>query len=222
MKKFVAVAGNIGVGKSTLVQLLSSRLSWEPFYEPVGENPYLADFYGDMRTWSFHSQIFFLARRLRSHRQLIDHPTSAIQDRSVYEDAEIFARNLFLQGNMAEREYQCYWELYQVLSEFLPPPDLVVYLRATTETLRRRIALRGRDYEQQIQPEYLEQLNALYQAWIDNFTLCPVLTVPSDDLDYVAHSTHLDLIVSKMRDKLEGKEEVIFHAEEVARVNGRA
>jgi deoxyadenosine/deoxycytidine kinase len=221
MKKFVAVAGNIGVGKSTLVQLLSSRLSWEPFYEPVGDNPYLADFYGDMRTWSFHSQIFFLARRLRSHRQLIDHPTSAIQDRSVYEDAEIFARNLFLQGNMAEREYQCYWELYQVLSEFLPPPDLVVYLRATTDTLRRRIALRGRDYEQQIHPEYLEQLNALYQSWIDNFTLCPVLTVPSDDLDYVAHSTHLDLIVSKMRDKLEGKEEVIFDAEEVARVNGR-
>ena len=221
MKKFVAVAGNIGVGKSTLVQLLSSRLSWEPFFEPVGENPYLADFYGDMRTWSFHSQIFFLARRLRSHRQLIDHPTSAIQDRSVYEDAEIFARNLFLQGNMAEREYQCYWELYQVLSEFLPPPDLVVYLRETTDTLRRRIALRGRDYEQQIHPEYLEQLNALYQSWIDNFTLCPVLTVPSDDLDYVAHSTHLDLIVSKMRDKLEGKEEVIFDAEEVARVNGR-
>lgn len=221
MKKFVAVAGNIGVGKSTLVQLLSSRLSWEPFYEPVGDNPYLADFYGDMRTWSFHSQIFFLARRLRSHRQLIDHPTSAIQDRSVYEDAEIFARNLFLQGNMAEREYQCYWELYQVLSEFLPPPDLVVYLRATTDTLRRRIALRGRDYEQQIHPEYLEQLNALYQSWIDNFTLCPVLTVPSDDLDYVAHNTHLDLIVSKMRDKLEGKEEVIFDAEEVARVNGR-
>ena len=221
MKKFVAVAGNIGVGKSTLVQLLSSRLSWEPFYEPVGDNPYLADFYGDMRSWSFHSQIFFLARRLASHRQLIDHPTSAIQDRSVYEDAEIFARNLFLQGNMAEREYQCYWELYQVLSEFLPPPDLVVYLRATTDTLRRRIALRGRDYEQQIHPEYLEQLNALYQSWIDNFTLCPVLTVPSDDLDYVAHSTHLDLIVSKIRDKLEGKEEVIFDAEEVARVNGR-
>ena len=222
MKKFVAVAGNIGVGKSTLVQLLSSRLAWEPFYEPVGENPYLADFYDDMRAWSFHSQVFFLTRRLRAHRQLTDHPTSAIQDRSVYEDAEIFARNLFLQGNMAERDYQCYWELYQVLTEFLPPPDLVVYLRARTDTLRHRIALRGRGYEQQIQPEYLEQLNALYQAWIDNFTLCPVLTVPSDDLDYVAHSSHLDLIGSKMREKLEGKEEVVFEPEEVARVNGRA
>jgi deoxyadenosine/deoxycytidine kinase len=221
MKKFVAVAGNIGVGKSTLVQLLCSRLAWEPFYEPVGDNPYLADFYTDMRAWSFHSQVFFLTRRLRAHRQLIDHPTSAIQDRSVYEDAEIFARNLFLQGHMADRDYQCYWELYQVLTEFLPPPDLVIYLRATTETLQHRIELRGRGYEQQIQPEYLEQLNALYQAWIDNFTLCPVLTVPSDDLDYVAHSSHLDLVVSKMRDKLEGKEEVVFEPEEVARVNGR-
>ncbi|MCX6069670.1 MAG: deoxynucleoside kinase [Chloroflexi bacterium] len=221
MKTFVAVAGNIGVGKSTLVQLLCSRLAWEPFYEPVGENPYLADFYTDMRAWSFHSQVFFLTRRLRAHRQLIDHPTSAIQDRSVYEDAEIFARNLFLQGQMADRDYQCYWELYQVLTEFLPPPDLVIYLRATTDTLRHRIELRGRGYEQQIQTEYLEQLNSLYQAWIDNFTLCPVLTVPSDDLDYVAHTSHLDLIVTKMREKLEGKEEVVFDPEEVARVNGR-
>ncbi|MCK4694072.1 MAG: deoxynucleoside kinase, partial [Anaerolineales bacterium] len=131
MKKFVAVSGNIGVGKSTLVELLSSRLGWEPFYEPVGENPYLADFYNDMRTWSFQSQIFFLTRRLRSHRQLLDHPTSAIQDRSVYEDAEVFAYNLHLQKQMAERDYQTYRELYQVLTQFLPPPDLVIYLRAS-------------------------------------------------------------------------------------------
>ena len=111
MKKFVAIAGNIGVGKSTLVKLLSDRLQWEPFYEPEGENPYLADFYREMRAWSFQSQVFFLSRRLRAHRQLLDHPTSAIQDRSVYEDAEIFARNLFLQGHMAERDYQTYLEL---------------------------------------------------------------------------------------------------------------
>ncbi len=127
MKKFVAVAGNIGVGKSTLVSMLCNRLGWQPFFEPVGENPYLADFYRDMRLWSFHSQIFFLTRRLRSHRQLLDHPTSAIQDRCVYEDAEVFAQNLFLQGLMDERDYLSYRELYRVLSEFLPPPDLVVY-----------------------------------------------------------------------------------------------
>ncbi|MBI3360122.1 MAG: deoxynucleoside kinase, partial [Chloroflexi bacterium] len=103
MKKFIAVAGNIGVGKSTLVGLISRRLGWEPFYEAVGENPYLADFYNDMRAWSFHSQIYFLSRRLRHHRELLDHPASVVQDRSVYEDAEIFARNLYRQGHIAER-----------------------------------------------------------------------------------------------------------------------
>lgn len=219
MKKFVAVAGNIGVGKSSLVELLSARLGWEPFYEPVGENPYLADFYTDMRAWSFQSQIFFLSRRLRAHRQLLDHPTSAIQDRSVYEDAEIFAYNLYLQKHMVERDYQTYRELYQVLSQFLPPPDLVVYLRATVDTLVQRIANRGRDYEQQIEREYLARLNSLYESWIENFTLCPVLTVPADDLNYVAYDSHLDLIVSKIQEKLAGKEEVIFEDAEVAHVN---
>ncbi len=143
MKKFVAVAGNIVVGKSTLVSMLSSRLGWQPFFEPVGENPYLVDFYRDMHQWSFHSQIFFLTRRLRSHRELLDHPTSAIQDRCVYEDAEVFAQNLYLQGLMNERDYASYHELYRVLSEFLPPPDLVVYLRSSVETLQQRMTRQG-------------------------------------------------------------------------------
>jgi deoxyadenosine/deoxycytidine kinase len=220
MKHFVAVAGNIGVGKSSLVELLATRLGWQPFFEPVGDNPYLADFYRDMHAWAFHSQIFFLTRRLRAHRQLCNHPTSAIQDRSVYEDAEVFAHNLYLQGYISERDYGTYRELYRVLTEFLPPPDLVVYLRASTETLQHRIALRGRDYEQQIPNEYLGRLTSLYEAWVSNFTLCPVLTVPADDLDYVAHSTHLELIVSKIHEKLSGKEVVVFEKEEVARVNG--
>jgi deoxyadenosine/deoxycytidine kinase len=216
MKKFVAVAGNIGVGKSTLVSMLCNRLGWQPFFEPVGENPYLADFYRDMHQWSFHSQIFFLTRRLRSHRQLLDHPTSAIQDRCVYEDAEVFAQNLFLQGLMDERDYLSYRELYRVLSEFLPPPDLVVYLRASVETLQQRISYRGRDYERTITPEYLGQLNILYEDWITNFSLCPVLTVPADALDYVAHPGHLDLVAQKVDEKLTGKEEVVFSADEVA------
>lgn len=220
MKRFVAVAGNIGVGKSSLVHLLSERLGWQPFYEPEAENPYLADFYKDMPAWSFQSQIFFLSRRLRSHRKLLDHPTSALQDRSVYEDAEIFARNLFLQSQMSERDYQTYQDLYQVLKDFLPPPDLVVYLRASVDTLLKRIASRGRDYERQIQESYLEHLNQLYESWIEQFTLCPILAVPADDLDYVAHGSHLDLIVSKIQEKLSGKEEVVFEAEEVAKVNG--
>ena len=222
MKKFVAVAGNIGVGKSSLVERLAQRLAWQPFFEPVGENPYLADFYRDMRTWSFHSQIFFLTRRLRIHRELCDHPTSSIQDRSVYEDAEVFARNLARQGLMLDRDYRSYRELYAVLSQFLPAPDLVVYLRSDVPTLLARIAHRGRSYERDIQPEYLSQLNDLYEDWIANFTLCPVLTVPASDLNYVAHDAHLDLIVSKIYEKLEGKEEVVFGEEEVARVNGKA
>ncbi len=218
MKKYVAIAGNIGVGKSTLVTMLCDRLGWQPFYEPVTENPYLADFYRDMRTWSFHSQIFFLTRRLHAHRQLLDHPTSVIQDRCVYEDAEVFACNLYDQGLMGERDYHSYRELYEVLTEFLPPPDLVVYLRASEHTLLHRISMRGRDYERQISPLYLSQLNLLYETWINNFNLCPVLSVPADDLDYVAHPTHMDLIVAKVQQKLTGKEEVVFDPDEVARL----
>ena len=215
MKKFVAVAGNIGVGKSTLVRLLSRELGWEPFYEAVTENPYLADFYRDMPTWGFHSQIFFLSNRLRSHRQLLDHPTSVVQDRSVYEDAEIFARNLHTQGSMDARDYATYRQLYEVLTEFLPPPDLVIYLRASVETLGQRIARRARDYERQIAPDYVDQINRLYEEWIAAFTLCPVLTVPADDLDFVAHRAHLDLIVQKVLDKLQGKDEVRFNSTDV-------
>lgn len=215
MKHFVAVAGNIGVGKSTLVNLLSDQLTWQPFYEPVGENPYLSDFYKDMRAWSFHSQIFFLTRRLRAHSQLLDHPTSVIQDRTVYEDAEVFALNLYRQGLLNERDYHSYRELYQVLIEFLPPPDLVIYLKATVPTLRKRIAQRGRDYERTITTEYLEQLDQLYSSWVARFSLCPILTVPADDLDYVSNTGHLDLIVKKVQEKLIGKEEVIFAPEEV-------
>jgi deoxyadenosine/deoxycytidine kinase len=216
MKRFIAVAGNIGVGKSTLVTLLSQRLGWKPFFEPVAENPYLADFYQDMRAWAFHSQIFFLTRRLRIHRQLLDHPSSAIQDRSVYEDAEIFALNLYRQGLIGGRDYNSYRELYEVLTEFLPPPDLVMYLRASVPTLMDRIKQRGRDYERQITPEYLGQLNQLYEEWIARFHLCPVLTVPADDLDYVSIPAHLSLIVDKVEEKLMGKEEVVFKPEEVS------
>lgn len=219
MKKFVAVAGNIGVGKSTLVDMLCEKLGWQPFFEPAAENPYLADFYKDMRRWSFHSQIFFLTHRLRMHHRLLNHPTSVIQDRTVYEDAEVFAQNLYLQGHMSERDYRTYRDLYMTMSIFLPPPDLVVYLRASVPTLLERIHQRGRDYERDISPEYLQQLNQLYERWILHFNLCPVLTVPADDLDYVAHRGHLDLIARKIEDKLTGKEEVVFDPEEVA--NGR-
>jgi len=209
-KRFIAIAGNIGVGKSTLTQLLSETLGWEPFYEAVSDNPYLADFYGDMARYAFHSQIFFLSRRLRHHRRLLDFPNSVVQDRSVYEDAEIFARALWEQNHIGPRDYQTYRELYEVLVLFLPPPDLVVYLRATVPTLQKRISQRGREYERNISTQYLEQLNALYADWMCKFSLCPVLTVPADDLDFVHEPAHLTLIVSKISEKLSGKEEVVF------------
>jgi deoxyadenosine/deoxycytidine kinase len=218
-KNFVAIAGNVGVGKSTLTRLLANRLDWEPFYEAVDDNPYLADFYSDMQAWSFHSQIFFLTRRLRHHRQLLDHPKSVIQDRSVYEDAEIFARNLYEQGNMAQRDYGSYRELYEVLTQFLPAPDMVIYLRASVATLQNRIRMRGREFEQSIDPAYLERLNRLYEDWIGRFRLSPVLIVPADDLDFVANGKHLDLVVEKIKEKLQGKSEVRFLAEDIARAN---
>jgi deoxyadenosine/deoxycytidine kinase len=210
MEKFIAVAGNIGVGKSTLVRLLSEALDWTPFYEPVTENPYLADFYDDMQAWGFHSQVYFLMRRLRIHRQLMKMNGSVIQDRSVYEDAEIFAHNLYLQDAISERDYETYRELYQVLVEFLPPPDLVIYLRASVTTLLQRISKRGRDYEKTIAADYLADLNELYQSWVEHFDLCPILTIPCDDLDYVAKPQHLGLIVDKVNDILIGKAEVRF------------
>ncbi|HHY88261.1 MAG TPA: deoxynucleoside kinase [Chloroflexi bacterium] len=220
MKKYIAVAGNIGVGKSTLVQLLCDRLGWQPFFEPVAENPYLADFYRDMPAWGFHSQIYFLTHRLRIQKEVVRFPGSVIQDRSIYEDAEVFAANLYRQGTLAERDYQTYRALYLTLTEFLPNPDLMIYLRASAETLQNRIRMRNRSYERAISSDYLEQLNDLYEQWIAGFTLCPVLTVPADDLDYVAHPRHLDLILSKVQEKLTGKDEVVFSADDLARARG--
>ena len=218
MKKYITVAGNIGVGKSTLVEMICQRIGFHPFYEPVTENPYLADFYANMNAWSFHSQIFFLTHRIRLHQQLILSPGSVIQDRSIYEDAEIFARNLFLQGKMDERDYHTYHALYETMTEFLITPDLVIYLRASVPTLTNRIKQRDRYYEQDIPEDYLSQLITLYESWIEHFTFCPVLMVPADSLDFVKHPRHLDLIVSKVEEKLTGKDEVRFYPEEVNQV----
>lgn len=219
MKKYVAVAGNIGVGKSTLVTLLCERLGWEPFFEPVAENPYLEDFYEDMPTWAFQSQVFFLTHRLRAQQELVAHPTSVIQDRTVYEDAEIFVENLYRQEQIGERDYATYKDLYNLITQILTPPDLVVYLRASVPVLRQRITQRGRDYESGISTKYLTQLNKLYEVWIAEFMACPVLTVPADELDFVSYPGHLELIEQKVREKLTGKEEVAFAPDEVTRYN---
>jgi len=209
-KRFVAVAGNVGVGKSSLTGLLAERLGWEPFFEAVDDNPYLADFYQDMRSWSFHSQVFFLSRRLRHHHELLSRPHSVIQDRSVYEDAEVFARNLYEQGSMDDRDYGSYRELYEILCALLPPPDLVIYLRADVPTLRERIRQRGREYEQSIDPAYLVRLNRLYDAWMQGFSLCPVLTIETDNLDFVRQPQHLSLVLTAVADRLAGKATIAF------------
>ncbi len=209
-KYFLAIAGNIGAGKSTLTSLLSEQLGWEPFLEGVTDNPYLADFYEDMQKWSFHSQVYFMARRLLHHRQLLERPHSVIQDRTVYEDAEIFAQNLYATGNMGERDHHTYRELYQAVTSVLPPPDLVIYLRASVPTLLQRIHYRGRPYEQQMESGYLSRLNHLYETWFENFALCPVLAVPSDRLDFVTNDGHLELIIRRIMERLQGKEVVKF------------
>jgi len=203
---FITVAGNIGVGKSTLVGLLADRLDWEPVFEAFTENPYLADFYGDMRRWSFHSQVFFLSRRLQQHHDLLQRKTSVIQDRSVYEDAEVFARNLYRQDHLSERDWRCYQDLYQTMATLLRPPHLVVYLKASVETLQRRISQRGRDYELDITGDYLAQLNELYSQWAAGFRLCPVLTVDTNNLNYVQHDSHLDQITHRIEDRLQGQD----------------
>ncbi|MDD3631730.1 MAG: deoxynucleoside kinase, partial [Atribacterota bacterium] len=191
MKKFIIVSGNIGSGKSSLTKILSEQLGWKAFYEVVEDNPYLEDFYNDMKKWSFHLQIFFLSKRFQHHQNIVRDPCSVVQDRSIYEDVDIFARNLYEQGLMSPRDYCNYRELFTIMVDFLSPPDLIIYLQASIDTLRRRISLRGRDYEKNISSGYLEQLNTLYEKWVTGFTICPILTIPADALDFVQSPEHL-------------------------------
>ena len=201
-KVFVAVAGNIGSGKSSLTRLLSRALGWKPIFESVEDNPYLSDFYADMKRWSFNLQVYFLSNRFRSHKAITEGPESVILDRVIYEDAEIFARNLFEIGNMEERDYNNYVALYHVMTEYLRPPDLLIYLRANVDTLVRQIALRGRDFEQSIKREYLEQLNGHYENWIKNYRLGRLLVVESDSLDFVNKKEDLQRVVGMIKKKL--------------------
>ncbi len=201
-KVFLAVAGNIGAGKSSLTQLLSRRMGWKPFFESVEDNPYLSDFYADMNRWSFNLQVYFLSNRFRSHKVISEGPTSVILDRVIYEDAEIFARNLYEIGKMEERDYKNYVALYEVMTEYLRSPDLLIYLRANVDTLVRQISSRGRDFERSIRREYLEQLNRHYESWITRYNRGRLLVVESDSLDFVNSPDDLDTVVAMVRKTL--------------------
>jgi deoxyadenosine/deoxycytidine kinase len=186
-KKFIAIAGNIGAGKTELTSFLCKKYGLKPFFEPNDQNPYLADFYNDMKTWAFRSQIFFLTHKFRLHRELEAEPGTALQDRTIYEDAEIFARNLHRQRLIDKRDFRTYWELYESITRVLQPPDLMIYLRAPVKTLKDRIRLRGREMEKEIPTSYLKRLSDLYEDWFKSYKLSPVLVLPTDKLDYLTN-----------------------------------
>jgi deoxyadenosine/deoxycytidine kinase len=209
MKNFVVVAGNIGAGKSTLVKRLSDCLGWKPYYEPVSQNPYLKDFYADMSAWAYKCQMFFLSDRLAMHRDLQEFSGSVVQDRSVYEDASIFARNLHLGGYIDDRDFETYWKLYGLIADLLSPPDVIVYLKASVHTLRKRIAERNREFEADIPRRYLEQLNSLYEDWIGEWQRCPVITVDVNAVDLYEKTVFDELIVD-VRRHLSGHQQELF------------
>ena len=202
-KRYVAVAGNIGAGKSTLTQILADAFGWAPFFESVDDNPYLADFYGDMRRWSFNLQVFFLSSRFKHQKDIEATPGSVVQDRSIYEDVEIFARNLHDMGLMDGRDHDNYVELFSIMVGYLRPPDLLVYLRASVPTLVSHIQSRGREFEASIRLDYLERLNGLYEDWIDRYPY-PKMVIETDDLDFVNEDGDRYEILSRIESRLFG------------------
>ena len=189
-RKFIAVAGNIGVGKTTMVEYLCHRYGFRPFVEPNLLNPYLDDFYADMRRWAFHSQISFLTHKFRIHMELMAEPSTVVQDRTIYEDAEIFARYLHTTGHLSDRDWATYCNLFEVMRSVLAPPDLLIVLRCSVKAIRRRVKQRGRANEQQIPRGYLRALNDLYEDWFQRYDLSPVLEINTEDLDYISDLIH--------------------------------
>lgn len=203
---FVVVAGNIGSGKTTLTKKLSERLGWKPHFESVQDNPYLADFYKDMSRWSFPLQVYFLNHRFNTHREIETIPASSVQDRSIYEDANIFARALYEQGKLDERDYSNYCTLYDSMIQFLSPPTLMIFLRRSVPKLQERIKQRGRDYEQAIPEDYLSSLNKYYDDWYKNYSLGKSLIVDTDELDFLDNEEHFNRLVKRIWDSIDQKD----------------
>lgn len=183
--KTIAIAGNIGTGKSSLVEFLTRTYGIMPFYEPNDENPYLPDFYRDMKRWAFHSQLYFLSNKFRMHRQLEQLSGVVVLDRTIYEDAEIFATALHDMRKFTGRDWDTYWNFYQTILDSIRPPDLMIYLRCSMRTLRKRIHRRGRAMEKDIPLSYLKRLENLYDGWVSGYQLSEMLVLETDKLDYI-------------------------------------
>jgi deoxyadenosine/deoxycytidine kinase len=201
-KHFITIAGNIGAGKSSLTKLLSERFGWKPFYESVEDNPYLRDFYADMKKWSFHLQIYFLSKRFNDAQSILKDEHSVILDRTLFEDGEIFARNLHAIGNMTDKDFNNYMMLFNTLINYLPKPDLMIYLRSDVDFLVERIKKRSRDFETTIPKEYLLQLNNYYEDWISRYTASDLLTIDIAKVDYVKNSEDLDMVIGMIKERI--------------------
>jgi len=200
----IAVAGNIGAGKTTLATLLAKNMKWEPHYEDVDDNPYLNDFYEDMQRWSFNLQIYFLNSRFEQIMKIRQSGKTVIQDRTIYEDANIFAPNLHSMGLMTTRDFNNYQALFSLMSKFVSPPDLLIYLRASVPTLVNQISRRGRDYENAIRIDYLKRLNERYEAWISTYELGKLLVIDIDDINFADSPEDLGKIVNKINAEING------------------
>lgn len=204
MTRFIAVAGTIGAGKSSLISFLQKHFGFIPFYEKNDDNPFLDDFYRDMKSCAFQSQIYFLTKKFQAHQQIGRLRKPAILDRTIYEDAEVFARHLHLEGIITERELETYDALYRAICRSLPPPDLLIYLKTSLRTQKRRIALRRRPMEAGISDGYLRRINTLYRAWVKTWDRCPLLIIDADRVDFVADLVHQADIITELRRQLRG------------------
>ncbi len=200
----IAIAGNIGSGKTTLTRLLSKHFKWEPHYEDVDTNPYLNSFYEDMQRWSFNLQIYFLNSRFRQVVEIRKSGKTVIQDRTIYEDAYIFAPNLHSMNLMTTKDFENYYSLFELMSSFIQPPDLLIYLRATVPTLVNQIQKRGRDYEEAIRLDYLKKLNERYETWIEGYKLGKLLIVDVDNIDIQDNPEDLASVIEKINAQLHG------------------
>ncbi len=200
----IAIAGNIGSGKTTLTSLLAKQLRWTPYYESTDDNPYLDSFYDDMKRWSFNLQVYFLNSRFRQVMDIADSKETIVQDRTIYEDAYIFAPNLHQMNLMSTRDFDNYISLFELMSSFLSPPDLLIYLRADVSTLVKQIAQRGRDYEESIRIDYLKRLNERYEEWIASYDIGKLLIIDVNNIDFRNNPKDLGSIIEKINADIHG------------------